>query len=135
MKVDGACHCGQITYTAEVDPETVVLCHCTDCQRLSGTAFRSVVPAPAAGFKLLTGQPKLYMKTAESGNKRIQAFCPECGTSVYSAAAENTPAYSLRLGALRQRAQLTPKTQIWCRSALTWVMDLGSIKQIPKQPG
>ena len=46
MKIDGGCHCGYITYAAEIDPEKVGICHCTDCQTLSGTAFR--VSAPAA---------------------------------------------------------------------------------------
>ena len=43
MKVDGHCHCGEITFEAEVDPDAVNICHCTDCQTLSGTAFASSV--------------------------------------------------------------------------------------------
>ena len=53
MKVDGACHCGHIRYEAEVDPAIVVICHCTDCQTLSGSAFRTVVPTLAGSFRLL----------------------------------------------------------------------------------
>ena len=45
MKIDGACHCGRISYEAEIDPADVTICHCTDCQTLSGSAFRTVVPA------------------------------------------------------------------------------------------
>ena len=36
MHVEGGCHCGYIAYEAEVDPETVSICHCTDCQRMTG---------------------------------------------------------------------------------------------------
>src|SRR5689334_20367758 len=123
MKIDGACHCGAIAYEAEVDPDTFGLCHCTDCQTLSGSAYRAVVLAPAATFKLLRGAPARYIKTGESGAKRAQAFCPNCGTPIYSAAPENTPSYWLRMGAIRQRAELgAPKRQIWCRSALPWAM-------------
>jgi len=43
MRIDGRCHCGYITYEAEIDPEKVMICHCTDCQTLSGSAFRTVV--------------------------------------------------------------------------------------------
>ena len=53
MQIEGGCHCGQIRYRAEVDPKTVTLCHCSDCQALSGAAFRTIVPAPSAGFELL----------------------------------------------------------------------------------
>jgi hypothetical protein len=67
MKIDGACHCGSITYEAEADPEMTGICHCTDCQTLSGSAFRSVVPSRHGSFKLISGEPKIYVKTAESG--------------------------------------------------------------------
>ena len=42
MKIDGGCHCGNITYSAEIDPETVGVCHCTDCQTLTGPPFAPV---------------------------------------------------------------------------------------------
>src|SRR5207245_1799285 len=85
MKIDGACHCGYITYEAEVDPEKTVICHCTDCQILSGSAFRTVVLTREDTFKVRSGEPKIYVKTGESGTQRPQAFCPECGTPIYSA--------------------------------------------------
>ena len=129
MRIDGGCHCGHIRYEAVIDPEKVAICHCTDCQTLSGSAYRTVVPAPAGEFRLLAGQPKIYVKTAESGNQRAQAFCPECGTPIYSAALADTPAYFLRVGSIRQRAQLPPKLQNWCRSALGWTMDLKGVQQ------
>jgi len=131
MKVDGSCHCGYIRYEAEVDPEQVRICHCTDCQTLSGSAFRTVLPVPKEHFKMLGGQPKVYVKTAESGSKRAQTFCPECGTPIYASAVSDTPSYNIRVGTLRQRAELPPKSQVWCRSALGWVMDPASVSDAP----
>lgn len=134
MKIEGRCHCGQITYEAVVDPDTVSICHCTDCQTLTGSAFRANIPAPAKSFVLRTGQPKIYIKTAESGAKRAHAFCPDCGTPIYAAAISNTPSYSLRVGGIKQRAELSrPKRQIWCRSALPWSMDLRGVEQFSRQ--
>ncbi len=75
MKIDGRCHCGRITFEAEVDPASVSICHCTDCQTLTGSAFRANIPTAAADFVLRSGTPKSYVKTAESGNKRRHAFC------------------------------------------------------------
>ena len=133
MHVQGGCHCGYITYEAEVDPEAVRICHCTDCQTLTGSAFRVNVRADKSGFKLLTGQPKMYVKTAESGTKRAHGFCPECGTPIYSTANVSDPEiYGLRVGTIRQRAALRPKKQGWCRSALDWAMNLESVPQNPK---
>ncbi len=123
MKVHGACHCGKISYEAEIDPASTSLCHCTDCQTFSGAPFRAIVVAPAEGFTI-KGEPKIYVKTAESGNKRQQAFCADCGTSIYSAPVGAIPAYFLRVGPLKERDQLVPKLQIWMRSALPWTKDL-----------
>jgi hypothetical protein len=133
MKVEGSCHCGKIAYEAMVDPDRVSLCHCTDCQMLTGSAFRVSVPAPKEVFSLLTGQPKIYVKTAESGTRRAHAFCADCGTPVYSSAISDPPTYSLRVGCLAQRALLPPKKQIWCRSALGWSTDLRQVPPVDKQ--
>jgi hypothetical protein len=134
MKVNGACYCGQIRYRAEVDPALVEICHCTDCQTLSGSAFRIVVPAMEGSFELLSGTPRTYVKTAENGNRRIQAFCAECGTSIYSTNADGSPqTIGLRVGTIRQRDQLPPKKQYWTRSAHRWVMDLDRIEKVEKQ--
>jgi hypothetical protein len=132
MHIDGGCHCGKITYEAEVDPEAAGICHCTDCQTFSGSAFRMVVPAKKENFKM-NGQPRIYVKTAESGNKRAQAFCPDCGTHLYATSATDPQVYGIRAGTARQRNELKPKRQVWCRSAQGWVMDLKSITQLAKQ--
>ncbi|MFO1283571.1 MAG: GFA family protein [Burkholderiales bacterium] len=128
MRVHGSCHCGRIVYEADVDPQQVTICHCTDCQMLTGTAYRVNVQAPAETFRLLSGTPKRYVKTADSGNKRRHYFCPDCGTPVCATADSDTPpTYGLRVGCLKERALLPPKQRIWCRSALAWAQDLGAI--------
>lgn len=133
MRIDGGCHCGRITYEADIDPEKVGVCHCTDCQTLSGTAFVAYVQVPKEAFGL-RGEPKIYVKTAASGSRRAQAFCPECGTRLYAAAEKDPQVFNLRIGTVRQRASLTPRAQVWCRSALPWVMNLGVVKKHAKQP-
>jgi hypothetical protein len=133
MNVKGSCHCGQVTYEAVIDPEKVSICHCTDCQTLSGGAYRVAVPAPRETFSLLTGKPKIYLKTAESGKKRAQAFCSNCGSPIYAADINDPKTYSLRVGCLDKRAELRPKRQIWCSTALEWAMDLTDIPKISRQ--
>ena len=135
MKIDGRCHCGLVTYQAEIDPELVAICHCTDCQTLSGTAFRTVVPSIAGSFKLLSGAPKIYLKTAQSGVERALAFCPECGTQLWGTGTGDGPQrYSLRVGTILQRNELTPKAQIWCRSERPWVGSIGAIPRTEAGP-
>ena len=127
MKIDGRCHCGGISFEAEADPGAVTVCHCTDCRRLTGSAFRANVRVPVASFVLRGGPPKSYIKTAESGNKRRHAFCGDCGTPVYACAVENPDSYSLRLGTITQRAAFAPRRQIWRRSALPWVDGIAAV--------
>ncbi len=97
MKIDGSCHCGKISFTAEVDPTRVSVCHCTDCQVLSGSPFRVSVAASVDRFEL-HGQAKRYVKVAQSGNHRVA-----------------------------QRAALAPGEQIWTASALPWVSRMNEL--------
>jgi hypothetical protein len=133
MKVHGSCHCGAVAYEAEVDPARASVCHCLDCQKLSGAPFRASVPAQAADFRLLRGAPKAYVKTAESGNQRAQVFCGDCGTPIYSADAVGARTYTLRIGPMEERDQLPPLRQIWCESALLWSRDLLALPKVDKQ--
>ena len=132
MHINGACHCGSISFTAEIDPSRVTVCHCTDCQVLSGSPFRAVVAAPIGSF-VLHGQPKSYIKVAQSGNRRAQVFCPECGTPLYGTAPENATSVIIRLGCVERRAQLQPTVQIWQHSAMPWLSELSSVPGSPQQ--
>jgi hypothetical protein len=133
MKVEGSCHCGDITFEAEIDPDAVRICHCTDCQTLTGSAYRVTVQTPVGGFLLRSGTPKTYIKIAESGNKRVHAFCPNCGTPLYSTDLHGPRAYGIRVGTLKQRRELRPKRQIWYRSALPWITELLGVPHIEQQ--
>ncbi|HTZ03641.1 MAG TPA: GFA family protein [Xanthobacteraceae bacterium] len=135
MKIDGACHCGFITIEGEADPDKVNICHCTDCQTSTGTAFRISVPVPGATLKM-SGQPATYLKTtADSGKPRLQAFCPRCGTPIYSTTPGDgvQPSYTVRVGMLRQRDRLPPKRQTWWRSHRPWVTELAGVPTVEKQ--
>jgi hypothetical protein len=129
MRINGACHCGNVAFEAEVDPATVRICHCTDCQSMSGSPFRANIPAAGDSFRLLSGSPKLYIKTADSGNQRAQAFCAECGTGLYSTSPVNPTSYVLRVGVIEQRASFRPRQQIWCRSELPWISDISGLER------
>ena len=133
MLVHGQCHCGAITYTAEVDPASVVVCHCNDCQQFAGAPYRAMIGAAAESFAL-QGQPRLYTKTADSGRQRVQAFCATCGTHLYAVDPGDSPErYGLRIGAIAERGEFAPPVrQLWCQSALAWSSDL---RAVPGSPG
>ena len=127
MRIDGACHCGNVAFEAEVDPETVRICHCTDCQTMSGSLFRANVQAAGETFRLVRGTPKIYVKTADSGARRAQAFCADCGTGLYATSPTDPGVYGLRVGTISQRAMFKPRQQIWCQSELPWTAEVAGL--------
>jgi len=129
LKVHGSCHCGGVTYEALVDPETTGICHCTDCQQLTGSAYRVSVPAVEGSLQLSSGQPAIYVKVGDSGSRRAQAFCRNCGSPLYTYDADNPGVHGLRVGCIEERARLTPIRQKYCRSALPWTQDLSGMEK------
>jgi hypothetical protein len=84
---------------------------------------------------LLSGEPKIYVKVSEIGNRREHAFCADCGTPIYSAPPANVAKIVvLRVGTIRQRDQLPPTDQYWFRSAQGWLQNLSAIKKRDRQP-
>ena len=133
MKVQGRCHCGAITYEAEVEPGKVNICHCLDCQMLTGSAFRA--NAPTTAFRLLRGTPKIYVKTADSGAQRAHSFCADCGTPIYATSVESPTSWSLRIGTLDQRYELgAPRRQIWTSRRHPWVCEMADVPAVEGQP-
>ena len=132
MKIDGGCHCGALAYEAEIDLETVTVCHCDDCQSLSGSAFRTAALTVPGGFRFTKGTPKIYVKkTAQSGRAREQAFCGTCGSPIFSAPVGDGPkVYGIRLGTANQRRELIPRSEKFCASRLEWLPSLPDVERV-----
>lgn len=132
IEIDGKCHCGEVKISAKVAPNMIMACHCSDCQVFSGGPFRMVAVVPAEHFKMI-GEPKEYIKVADSGNKRIQAFCSTCGSQLYAADAERTT-FNIRGGCLTQRNSLSPVRHIFGRSSAPWLKNIFDHDWLSKGP-
>lgn len=133
MKVTGHCFCKYIQYQAIVNEDLVIICHCTSCQRNSGTAYGVVVGIVGDSFSLESGELKSYESKADSGSIRSRTFCPNCGTRIYAKTiGDGTSFVGLRVGTVDQRELLKPHMQVWCRSAQPWAL-IDSIPKIEKQ--
>jgi len=132
MQIDGQCHCGAVTYQAEIDPERVSICHCTDCQTLTGSPYRVTVICEAGQVRLTGQAPRIYGKKGDNGLMRFQHFCGECGSPLFTCGDRGGPDdWGIRWGSIRQRGRLAPRRQIWCRSAAPWIDDL---RELPGRP-
>ncbi|HGG04660.1 MAG TPA: GFA family protein [Aliiroseovarius sp.] len=135
MHITGHCHCGAVSFEADLNPAKVAICHCEDCQRLSGSAFRTVAMVSSDDFTLLSGSPKEYIKVAESGNERVQAFCGDCGSPLYATSREEgAKVLGLRVGVIDQRADLVPGVQVWHDKALGWLDQMNDMPVVAGQP-
>ncbi|MGA2953131.1 MAG: GFA family protein [Caulobacteraceae bacterium] len=132
MRIDGGCHCGAIRYEAEVNPDNVVICHCTDCQTISGAPYRTSIRVRLSKFNL-QGEPKTYWKVGDSGRGVMTAFCGDCGSALYSHRSD-ADFVNLRVGSASQRRSLPPKAQGFCGSAMPWAMDIRDVPEIPPKP-
>lgn len=119
INVYGSCHCETIKIEALIKKSEVRACHCTDCQKMSGAPLRAIAIAPANNVTIY-GKPKEYIKIADSGNKRIQAFCENCGTQLF-ATDMNKKKFNIRVGFLEQRKELEPKNHVYTNSSVSWI--------------
>src|SRR5205823_1330382 len=76
----GGCQCGAIRYEITEAPQLVYTCHCTDCQRLTSSAFSLGIVVAEAGFRLSGIEPRPLQRTAGSGRINTRWVCPECGS-------------------------------------------------------
>lgn len=132
MRITGQCHCGNVQFEAEADPHQVGICHCTDCQRLSGSPFRVTLLAKRSDIKLTGGEPKIYRKAGDNGNMRHQHFCGDCGSPLFTSAEVEDDNWGIRWGAINGRSALKPRAQIWTRSKAEWLDEIGSLPSYPK---
>jgi hypothetical protein len=131
MRIDGQCHCGAIAYEADIDQQRVSICHCTDCQALTGSPYRVTVLCDTEQVRLTRGTPKIYAKTGDNGRTRFQHFCGDCGSPLFTSGEGGTLDWGIRWGSIRQRRELRPTRQIWCRSAAPWIDDLADLPGRP----
>ncbi|KFK96412.1 hypothetical protein IV04_04780 [Serratia sp. Ag1] len=129
----GGCACGSIRFKITAPLMGVGVCHCTDCQKLSGGAPNYVALAPEASFAVTQGEAKIYSIKGDSGNNVKRAFCPECGTPLWSMPTQ-APFVAVKLGALDNNADLKPNLHLYVESAAPWHLLHEGVPTFPKMP-
>ena len=134
---EGGCHCGTLRYKLTEPPLRTLICHCTDCQRISGSAFGISVVCVDDAFAL-AGAPKKVARTLGSGATGMRWTCPECGVWICGDAkldtATNRNRRIVRGGTFDNTTWLKPDAHIWTRSAQPWVIIPADIKSHPMGP-
>ena len=133
MKIEGGCLCGRVRYAGEADPIFVGLCHCTHCQKHTGSAFSGVVAVPTPALTV-TGPLKSYVDRGDSGAASRRSFCAECGSSVLDDADMMPDVTMVLVGSLDDPSWFRPQMEIYTDSAQSWVALGGDRPRFGKMP-
>jgi len=132
--IAGGCLCGKIRYSAEAEPVFVGICHCRNCQRATGGAFAVVAGIPEAALTV-TGAPKTFRDTGDSGKALLRSFCPDCGSTLFDAAEAMPGVMMVMTGTLDDPSWVKPAVEIFCDSAQPWVALGGEMQRFPRMIG
>jgi len=123
QKYHGGCDCGHIRYELLEKPIFVNCCHCTWCQRETGSAFVINAVIEAKNIKLLSGEPIEIATPSASGKGQVISRCPKCFVAVYSSYAGAGPIIKfVRVGTLDNPNLCPPQAQIFTATKQDWVV-------------
>lgn len=132
--IKGACRCGKVTFSANVEPAFVGVCHCTNCQKETGSAFAVVIGVPTTALTI-NGAIKTFTSKGDSGKSAFRRFCPECGSGIVHEVEVMAGVSMIGAGNLDDPSWVKPAMEIFCDSRQPWVSLGGDMKQFPKMPG
>ncbi len=129
MTRDGGCQCGAVRYRIEGTPLGLAVCHCTECQRQSGSAFGMSLAVRATDFNLVSGVLNSFTVLCDSGRTKTCTFCPDCGTRIYH---QTDPrGMSVKAGTLDDRTNLRPDAHYWVARKQAWVIIPDGVAAFP----
>ena len=134
LPLTGGCQCGAVRYAIDAEPLTLYACHCTECQRQTGSAFALSMVVKREALRITSGAPKEWLRRHESGRVIACVFCDACGTRLYHNPHINTQITILKPGTLDDTTWLDPIGHIWTRSAQCWIDIPGETVNYDVQP-
>jgi hypothetical protein len=120
-QLTGRCLCGSVEYRADAEPVVQAVCHCTDCQRQTGTAFSAVVGVPRTALTVEGDTLSSFTTTGEEhGTGTERQFCSACGSPIVSLVEALPDLAFLKAGTLDDVSWFEPVAEVWSRSAQPW---------------
>lgn len=132
-KVTGGCLCGQVRYESDADPQMIAICHCSHCQKVSGSAFSVNLAMPAESVRM-TGDLTTYEDVGTSGKPVLRMFCDKCGSSIGSDVKAFPGLLFLKAGTLDDASWVQPGLEIWTDSAQSWVTPCEAAERVAGNP-
>jgi len=134
MTRTGGCQCGAVRYESTRAPLALYVCHCLECRKQSASAFGMSFIVPRAGFRLIAGEPKRWMRRADSGRHVHCFFCPVCGTRLWHERDGVADSLSIKAGSLDEPVDFSAAIHIWTARKLTGLSVPEAAAQFPGEP-
>ena len=120
IPITGSCQCGNVTYKASKAPLASLACHCIDCQKLSASAYSTVLIFKTENISF-SGKLKSWQRISDSGRKNIAYFCPNCGNRIYHFDPDNPQLTRLKSGTIDSDAIPAPQANQFISRKPEWV--------------
>jgi hypothetical protein len=118
--ITGGCLCGAIRYLYTGQPGEANYCYCEDCRRITGSAFNIGIRFARANFSLARGEVRRYKKQADSGRTITRAFCPDCGSPLFTESALHPDLVVVKSGTLDDPTIVKPSFAIFGQKKVDW---------------
>jgi len=130
----GSCSCGMVKLHLTSAPMFIHCCHCTDCQRQTGSAFVLNALIESDRVQILEGDTRSFPQPTDSGRPHVIHRCPQCGTAMWSNYGGREQARFVRVGTLADAHALPPDVHIYTRSKQPWVQLPGNANGATGKP-
>lgn len=133
-KIQGGCLCGKVTYKSGAEPAMTAVCHCTDCQKQSGSALSIVFAVPTDAIEFSGDMTLFKTDGKETGQAVNRYFCNACGSPLYSDPEVMPGMIFIKAGTLDDTSWLQPELHMWCETAQPWVKIDDALPTFPRNP-
>ena len=115
MSKSGSCLCGDVSFAYKSEPGMFLMCHCTDCQKSTGSPVASIIIVPEDDFSV-NGSTSSY----ECEAKVTRSFCKICGSQIFSRIESAPGVVAIKTGVLDEQPNIKPNLVCWTKSKPNW---------------
>jgi hypothetical protein len=133
-KIEGSCLCGSIKFTCSSEPLFSALCHCSACQKSTGSAFSVVVGAKKADLVITGNTLRNYDCIGDSGNPLSRHFCSNCGTTLFGEMISRPDVTFVKAGTLDDASWVKPQMNAYWRDHCSWISEIDSLPKYETMP-
>ncbi|MBA3898225.1 MAG: GFA family protein [Sphingomonadaceae bacterium] len=117
LPMEGGCRCGEVRFEITAPPMLTSACHCTGCQRMTGSAFSTTVSVPTAGFIVTQGDPVIG---GLHGPQARHHHCDHCKSWVFTRIEPDMGFVNVRATMLDNARWFAPFVETFTSEALPW---------------